>query len=229
MKPSFFKETMSRFTLLMGNKNYSSWSFRAWFVLHAFDIPITEKMVDLSASDFKAKILENSEAGQVPVLWDGDTRVWDTLAICEYLAETFPDKEIWPKDKATRALARSIVAEMHSGFFAVRQQMPMNCRASFEKREWDADATKDIQRISQIWTMCRERFASEGPYLMGKFSAVDAFYAPVVSRFTTYQVPLTGEAQTYVETLNQHPSVQTWMEAGRIEKETMPDLDNLYS
>ena len=175
--------------LVIGNKNYSSWSFRPWLAMKVARIPFEETVIPLDTPDFKSRITALSGAGKVPVLIDGDTCVWESLAILEYLAEKFPEAGLWPQDAQARAHARAISAEMHAGFQPLRRQLPMNMRRPVKPQRLEADAETDVQRIEAIWSHCRTRFGQGGgPFLHGAFGAADAMYAPVVSRFHTYGV-----------------------------------------
>lgn len=204
--------------LIIGNKNYSSWSLRGWLMLAAFDIKFKETRLLLDTDSFYSALKHVDCADKVPVLVDGDITVWDSLAICEYVSETCLDGRGWPQDRAARAEARAIAAEMHSGFFAVRNEMPMNCRA---KRRIEASeaAMKDVARIDQIWSGCRERFADQGPWLFGEFSIADVMYAPVVSRFETYGVAVSEASHAYMQSVLAHPAMQEWIAAGKRETE----------
>ncbi|GAB3445038.1 glutathione S-transferase family protein [Massilia solisilvae] len=208
-------------TLVIGNKNYSSWSMRPWVAATAFGIPFTEVRVLLDQPDTAANIARYSSAGRVPVLLAGDMTIWDSLAICEYLAEQFPDKHMWPQDVAARALARSVVAEMHSGFAALRTAMTMNIKASLPGRGRTAEAQADIGRICEIWEECLARFGHRG-FLFGEFSIADAFYAPVVMRFKTYGVALAPALQAYCDRMLAHPAVARWVEEALAETEVAP-------
>lgn len=173
--------------LVIGNKNLSSWSLRAWLTLKMVGLPFEEKLIRLDEPGFRDRIREASPAGLVPVLSEGDLTVWDSLAIIEHVNELFPDLGIWPQDKTARAVARAVSAEMHSGFAALRQQWPMNFTARGLATERTPELDRDIARIDAIWRDCRERFGHGGPFLFGVFSAADAMFAPVASRFTTYR------------------------------------------
>jgi glutathione S-transferase len=212
---------MSALTLVIANKNYSSWSFRAWLFLKHTGAAFREVRIGLDQPDTKARIAEYSPSGRVPVLIDGNTRVWDSLAICEYLNEKFPAAKGWPTNAAARAMARSVSAEMHSGFPALRSELPMNIRA---RRRVDASVTAraDIARVIDIWETCRAQHASAGPWLFGYFSIADAMYAPVVSRFRTYGVELGGQAAGYSKTVLGDSAVREWMAAGEAETEVVP-------
>ena len=211
-------------TLIIGNKNYSSWSMRPWVAMTAFDIPFQEVRVLLDRPDTAAQIAAYSASGRVPVLVAGDMTIWDSLAICEYLAEQFPDKHLWPQDVAARATARSVCAEMHSGFGGLRSAMSMNLRASLPGRGRSADAQADIGRISEIWEECLSRFGHH-QFLFGDFSIADAYFAPVVTRFRTYGVSLAPALNAYCERVLAHPAVARWVSEGIAEPERAPKHD----
>jgi glutathione S-transferase len=208
-------------TLVIGNKNISSWSMRPWVVAKAFGIPFTEVRVLLDQADTAANIARYSHAGRVPVLVAGEITVWDSLAIAEYLAEQFPDKNLWPQDVAARALARSVVAEMHSGFAGLRTAMSMNIKARLPGCGRTAAAQGDIGRICEIWEECLARYGHRG-FLFGEFSIADAFFAPVVTRFQTYGVSLAPALQAYCERVLAHPAVAEWIDAALRETEPTP-------
>lgn len=210
---------MSKPLLVIGNKNYSSWSLRAWLVLTESGIDFDELRIPLCSQGFRDAIRQHNPAGKVPVIVDGGVAIWDTLAIAEYLAELVPT--LWPSDAAARARARSIAAEMHSGFPALRERMPMNCRARGRSVPSSEELSADIERIQQIWETTRAGFGSEGPFLFGPFTIADAFFAPVVCRFVTYGVACPGEAASYMEAVLARPSLQAWLEAGEAETEVI--------
>jgi glutathione S-transferase len=212
---------MSELTLVIGNKNYSSWSLRPWLVLKQIGIPFSEIRISLYGTEAKEKILSHSPSGKVPVLHDGDITVWDSLAICEYLAERFPQQQLWPAQPSARALARAICAEMHTGFTDLRQHMNMNIRGHFPGKGMTLEVAQDIERIQAIWRDCRARFGDAGPYLFGAFSIADAFFAPVVLRFVTYVPALDEDTQAYMKTLLELQALQEWIAAGRAETETI--------
>ena len=209
-------------TLVIGNKNYSSWSMRPWVVMTAFDIAFREIRICLDQADTDANIAEYSAAGRVPVLLDEKTTIWDSLAICEYLAEQFPDRALWPQETAARAVARSVCAEMHSGFGGLRSAMSMDIRASYPGRGRTPEAQGDIGRISEIWEYCLSQFGHH-EFLFGDFSIADAFYAPVVMRFRTYQVSLAPALQAYCDRVAAHPAVARWIAGALAETEILPD------
>lgn len=212
-------------TLVIGNKNYSSWSMRPWVAMTAFNIPFQEVRVLLDQADTANRIAEFSGAGRVPVLVAGDMTIWDSLAICEYLAEQFPEKHMWPQDVAARAMARSVTAEMHSGFGDLRSAMSMNIRMSLPGRGRTPGAQGDIGRISEIWEECLSRFGHH-QYLFGDFSIADAFFAPVVMRFKTYGVALAPALQAYCERMQAHPAVARWVTEALQETETAGKHDD---
>lgn len=205
--------------LVIGNKNFSSWSLRPWLLLKQAGLPFREIPVRLRQADTKAQILAHSPSGKVPTLIDGDLTVWDSLAICEYLAEkaSLNHVDLWPADPKARAEARSVSAEMHSGFAALRQQMSMEVAASRPGEGQTPEVLADIARIAALWTSCRERFAAAGPFLFGDFSVADAMYAPVAFRFHTYGVELPPLAAAYRDTLLALPAMQEWAAGARAE------------
>ena len=204
--------------LVIGNKNYSSWSMRPWLALRANDIAFEEVFIPLYTGDAdKQRILGVTRSGKVPALVDGDVTVWDSLAIIEYLAERFPDARLWPEDRASRAHARSISAEMHSGFMALRSECPMNLHRPVRGIALSEDARANIARIQAIWLESRERHGKRGPFLFGAFGAADAMFAPVVYRFRTFAIEVVSEVQAYMDTMLALPAVQEWTKAGLAE------------
>ena len=216
---------MSQFTLIMGNKNYSSWSLRAWLVLKHLLVPFEEVVIPLYRDESRNTLLHYSPSVKVPVLKHGEYTVWDSLAICEYLSDIFPDHYLWPADSHARAYARSISAEMHSGFQNLRQNMPMNCCLSRPGYGRTPDVDRDIERIIGIWTECRKQFGARGAFLFGSFGIADAMYAPVVTRFITYGVTLNGLAQDCLNTIMNLPSIKEWYEAAQKEPYSIPAFD----
>jgi len=210
---------MTKPTLVIGNKNYSSWSMRPWVLLRALGIDFDELQLKFESDAWRQNIARWSPSGLVPVLWLDGEPVWDTLAIVEASAERWPDKPVWPRDARARAVARSICAEMHAGFRALRGAMPMNLRASYPGKGMSPEVQQDIDRIVANWTMCRERFGQGGELLFGGFTAADAYYAPVATRFVTYAVELPPVAKRYVDAVLALPAVQEWSAAGRAEPE----------
>lgn len=204
-------------TLVVGNKNYSSWSMRPWLVLKKSGAAFEEIVIPLDRPETRAEIFKHSPSGFVPTLKDDELTIWESLAICEYLAEKLPDANLWPKDPSARAIARSVSNEMHSGFSALRTNMPMNVRGNLPGKGRAPGVQEDINRISAIWRDCRTRFGQNGPYLFGAFSIADAMYAPVASRLVTYQVDLDADAKAYVNTLWSDPAMAAWVEGARRE------------
>ena len=218
-------------TLVIGNKNYSSWSLRPWLYLKQQGIAFSEVNVSLYQGDYKAQLARYTPAGKVPVLVDGATTVWDSLAILEYLAERFTDKPGWPAAPEARALARSVSAEMHSGFQALRQNLCMNVRKVYPWRAagaanaWPPDVMTDVNRIEAAWDECRARRSGDGPFLFGQFSIADAMYAPVVWRFAGYSVPLGASARAYVDAMLALPAMREWQAAAVAESVTLPQFE----
>ena len=204
--------------LVIGNKNYSSWSMRPWLALRANNIAFEEVLIPLytGAAD-KARILDFTGSGKVPALIDGDVTIWDSLAIIEYVAERFPESLLWPEDRARRAHARSISAEMHSGFTALRTECGMNLHRPVRATRLSDDARADVARIQQIWIECRERYASSGPFLFGSFGGADAMFAPVVHRFRGHAIELAPQARDYMDTMMALPAFAEWTRAGLAE------------
>lgn len=207
--------------LVIGNKNYSSWSLRPWLLLRHFAIPFEEVRIPLYTPESAPLLQAHSPSGKVPVLVDGEQTIWDSLAICEYVAEMDAARAAWPADRATRAVARSVAAEMHSGFTTLRTLMPMNVRGRGRRVASTSELEADIARIATIWRTCRARYAAGGPWLFGAFSVADAMFAPVACRFQTYGVALDGDAGRYVQTLLEHPAMREWAEAGAVEPEVI--------
>lgn len=211
--------------LIIGNKNYSSWSLRPWLLMKVKGITFEEVLIPLYREDSKAALLHYSPAGKVPALIDKTHVVWDSLAITEYLAEQFPDFGIWPKDASARAVARSVCAEMHSGFNALRSQMPMNLRGHHPGCGHSAETLADIDRIVALWLDCRTHYGEKGDFLFGEFSAADAFYAPVATRFVTYGVALPPGAAAYRDALLALPAMREWTAAGVVETERIAQCE----
>jgi glutathione S-transferase len=208
---------MARFTIVLGNKNYSSWSMRPWLALKAVGEAFDEVVVPLDQPQTREQILRHSPSGRLPALIDGALTVWDSLAIAEYLAEQFPKAKLWPENREARAVARAAAAEMHSGFTALRQNMPMNVRSSFPGRGRAPGVQEDVNRLTALWRDCRKRFGEDGDLLFGHFTVADAMFAPVVSRFRTYQVALEEDAQRYCDAVWALPQMVEWVEAARHE------------
>lgn len=209
---------MADLTIYLGNKNYSSWSLRPWLVLKHTTVAFDEVVIPLYQPGSRETTLKYSPSGRVPALRHGDVTVWESLAICEYLAESFPNFELWPQDQAARACARAVSAEMVAGFRALREHLPMNVRSSFPGRGLTPEVQADINRIMAIWRDCRTRFGEgKGEFLFGQFTIADAMFAPVVARFRTYKIDLEREAEAYCETITAMPAMQEWIAAAKNE------------
>jgi glutathione S-transferase len=219
---------MADLTLVIGNKNYSSWSMRPWVLLKQLAIPFQEKRLRFHSNEWDAEIERWSPSRLVPVLWRGDQCVWDTLAIMEAVAEWYPDRGVWPHGDRPRAFARSVSAEMHSGFRDLRANMPMNIRASHPGKGQGAAVQANIDRIESLWHECRTRFGSGGPFLFGEFCAADAMFAPVVMRFRTYAPKVSPETSRYCEAMLAAPGVRAFIDEALQEKEVVAE-DELYA
>ncbi len=215
--------TTTRYRLVIGNKAWSSWSLRPWLAMRRLGLPFEEINVRLRRPDSKAEILKHSPSGLVPTLLDGDLVIWDSLAILEYLADQHPEAQLWPSERAARAMARCASAEMHAGFTALRQHCPMDLLARAPQATLPDDVAADIRRIVALWRECRRRFGRSGPFLFSEFCGADAMYAPVASRLRTYVPDLAlygddGMAQTYVEAIFAMPEMDAWTEGARAEQ-----------
>jgi glutathione S-transferase len=199
--------------LIIGNKNYSSWSLRPWIAMKVAGIAFAEEVISLDAEDFKRRVTKVSGTGKVPALVDGDVHVWESLAILEYLAEKFPQTGLWPADPHARAHARAVAAEMHAGFVPLRRALPMNMWRPVKPRELAPDVQANVARIDAMWTDCRNRFGAGGSFLFGAFGAADAMYAPVVSRFHTYGVGVGTVARAYMDAVMALPPWAEWRAA----------------
>ena len=217
----------SMLTLVIGNKNYSSWSLRPWLLLRHFQVPFAEVRLPLDTPTFRDDVFRYSPSGRVPVLHDGDLVVWDSLAICEYVNESVLDGRGWPADRRQRARARSAAAEMHSGFAALRTQLPMNCRRTPDAYRWNADAQQDIDRVQALWRELRRDGGRGGEFLCGEFGIVDAMFAPVAMRFRGYGVSLEPESQAYMDALLRLPSLREWDAAALEESERLEKYESL--
>ncbi|MEK9967561.1 MAG: glutathione S-transferase family protein [Ferrovibrio sp.] len=217
---------MSDLTLVIGNKNYSSWSLRPWLALKMTGQAFDEKLIVLRRPETKAEILLHSPAGKLPVLKRGDLTIWDSLAICEYIADTWPEADLLPEEARARAVVRSVMSEMHSGFAALRNEMPMDIhRKSPQAKQGvtpSEETRRDIARVQQIWQDCRGRFGKTGDFLFGHFTLADAMYAPVATRFRTYDVPLDPVSAAYVDAIYALPAMQEWSAAAAKEA-PLPD------
>jgi glutathione S-transferase len=214
---------MARYTLVFGNKNYSSWSLRPWFWMRQCGIDFEERRIALFTDTYKEELAPYFSNGKVPVLVDGDLAVWDSLAILEYLAERHPNAQGWPRDPRVRAVARAMSAEMHSSFFAMRNALPMNCRKRFPGFVISDDVQRDINRIVALWEHSKRQYGASGDWLFGEFSIADAMYAPVAMRFHGYDVQLSGAAQDYVQHVLDNEHIQSWIEAGGQETEVISE------
>jgi len=212
---------MTKPMLVIGNKNYSSWSLRPWLAMRVAKIEFDEKLIEFGdfGKQWVDAITKFSPTKKVPLLIDGDIKVWESLAILEYLADKWPEKNLWPVDNAARAMARSVAAEMHAGFTNLRNNCPMNIRASHPGVNLDKPGVMDdINRITAIWNECRAKFGSGGDFLFGQFSNADAMFAPVVSRLTTHAAPVDAVSKTYMDAVQALPAMIEWSNAGRAEK-----------
>jgi len=204
---------MAKLHLVIGNKNYSSWSLRPWMALSMAHIPFDETIIPLNRPQTKKLITEHSGAGKVPVLRHGKLTIWESLAILEYLAEIFPDKKLWPEGKAARAAARSAASEMHCGFAALRSACPMNLHRSRRAIQLSDMVKADIARIDTLWRDCRRAYGKKGSFLFGGFGNADAMFAPVVTRFDTYDIKVSPESRAYVDAVLATPAFQAWKAA----------------
>lgn len=213
---------MEKLLFVTGNRTYSPWSMTPWLALKHASASFDEVVVPLFVEGYKQKLLEYSPAGKVPALKVGNRTVWDSLAICEYLAERFPGALLWPGDAMTRAEARSVSAEVHSGFAVIRHTYPFNCRATGRHvSSASPELTAEIERVENMWNDCRERYAQTGPWLFGSFTIADCMCVPLALRFVTYGMALGGLAGEYVQTARQHPATGEWIAAARLEKESI--------
>ncbi len=214
---------MTRPLLLIGNKNYSSWSLRPWLLMKQAGIDFDERVIPLYNDASRQEILRHSPSGKLPCLIDGDLKVWDSLAICETVAESLP--QLWPSDAVARAHARALSAEMHSGFTALRTRLPMNIRADLAGKCIEIDAERDIARIVEAWTECRSCYGAQGLFLFGTFGVADAMFAPVCFRFHIYGVPLPDAAARYRDTMLALPAMQQWAADARVEPWSLPQFE----
>lgn len=216
------------FRLVIANRNYSSWSLRPWLFLTESSIPFEEIRIPLFTEGWQEKIARYSPAGRVPVLLDGDISVWDTMAIIEYVLESHPRAVGWPELAPARARARSISAEMHSGFISLRDELPQNIRVRhpIAPDVLTESCRRQIARIEEIWTDCRSTFGKSGDWLFGEFSIADVYYAPVALRFLSYSISLNATAREYIDTVRELESVQQWTEEARKEQESLPFIDD---
>ncbi|OLB78619.1 MAG: glutathione S-transferase [Alphaproteobacteria bacterium 13_2_20CM_2_64_7] len=209
--------------LIIGNKNYSSWSLRPWIAMKVAGLAFDEEVISLSATDFKARLSKVSGTGKVPALLDGDVHVWESLAILEYVAEKYPHARLWPADPAPRALARAIAAEMHAGFAPLRRHLPMNMWRPVIPRQLTPEVKANVRRIEEMWIDCRTRYGAGGAFLFGGFGAADAMYAPIVSRFHTYAVEVGEAARAYMAAVMALPAWGEWRAAALAEPWVLPE------
>ena len=213
---------MAKLHLVIGNKNYSSWSLRPWMAMAMAGLDFNETMILLDTPDTKKQIAEHSKAGRVPILHHGKITIWETLAILEYLAETFPEKSLWPRAKAARAVARSISNEMHAGFSGLRNTCPMNLRRPYKSIKLNDETRADIARIEEIWRDCRKTYGKGGKFLFGKFCNADAMFAPVVTRFETYAIHVAKDTKAYMDAVLATKAFQKWNSAALKETWIVP-------
>jgi glutathione S-transferase len=214
--------------LVVGNVNYSSWSMRPWLLMKATGVDFEQQRIPLDTPQFAGEIARWSRSSRVPALRHGEVEVWDSLSICEYVNETFLGGRGWPADARARAWARSICAEMHSGFSELRGECPMNVRRVLDQPlALGAGAQRDAQRVQGIWRETRERFGAGGEFLFGGFGIADAYYGPIAFRFRTYGVALDAVAKRYVEAMLAHPAVREWMDAAANEPETIAKYERI--
>lgn len=206
--------------LIIGNKNYSSWSLRGWLAAKQSGLPFEEMTVPMKGEEWERARRDEMQpsSGKVPILWDGDAVIWDSLAIMEYLADKVGRERYWPKDEVARGMARAMVAEMHSSYLSLRAELPMNIRRRVQLGDVSEDTKHDIVRILGLWAEARARHGKGGPFLFGTFGAADIFYAPVVSRFTTYGIGVPGFARSYMQAVWEHDWMKSWIEAAENEQ-----------
>jgi len=212
---------MTGLKLVIGNKNYSSWSLRPWIFMKKFNIEFNEHRVSLFVDSTREELAPFNSDNKVPALQDGNLVIWDSLAIIEYISDKYLDGRGWPEDINARALARSVSAEMHSSFGNLRASMPMNCRKFFANYRLSENAAREVERVKELWRLCRQQYGSGGGWLFGDFSAADAMFAPVVIRFSGYDIKMQGVEYDYVQTVLADPDIIAWIEAGKKEKEVI--------
>ena len=220
---------MTKPHLILGNKNYSSWSLRPWIGMAVMGVDFDETVLPLDTEEFKPEILKHSPAGQVPVLHHGDIKVWDSYAILEYMADAHYDLPWWPGDPHARALARAVASEMHSGFLNLRKLLPMNIRVRVPNFTPSDEAQKDIARVQAIWSHCRSTFGQGGDFLFGDFTIADAMFAPVVTRFETYQIDVPSDVRAYMDAIQSLPAMRAWTEASFDEPWAFRRIDDQYT
>jgi len=203
--------------LIIGNKNYSSWSLRPWILLKHFNIEFDEEQHGLYTSTYESEVAKYNTDSKVPILKDDDLLVWDSLSILEYISEQYLGDRGWPKDKMARSIARSISSEMHSSFTNIRNEMPMNCRKQYSNIALSNETQQEIKRIKSLWQQCRQQYGSNGEWLFGEYSIADAMFAPIAIRFNGFSIELNELENSYVESHLNHPHMQTWMKEGKQE------------
>lgn len=209
--------------LVIGNKNYSTWSLRPWILLKHFEVDFTEEKVALFTDSADITLAKYDSNLKVPILQDGDVVLWDSLSILEYASENYLNNAGYPADTNARALARTVSCEMHSSFFGVRHELPMNCRKKFDNITLSQEAQEDVLRIQHLWSECRTKYAHDGKWLFGKFSIADAMFAPIALRFDGYNIPLSDESKEYVQNILNHPYIVEWVNAGTLETEIIEE------
>jgi glutathione S-transferase len=212
---------MSKLTLIIGNKNYSSWSLRPWILMNHYQVNFDEKRVALFTDNTDEELSAYNSDLKVPILQDDELVVWDSLSILEYISEQYLDNQGWPTNRKARAIARSISAEMHSSYFNVRNELPMNCRKKFMNIKLSEGAEREVARIKGLWGKCRTEYGKNGEWLFGEYSIADAMFAPIALRFSGYDIPLAGVEADYVKSVLNHPGIVEWMEAGKLETEVI--------
>lgn len=213
--------------LVIGNKNYSSWSLRPWILLKHFNIAFDEERHYLFSETYESDIAEYNSDSKVPILKDDELLIWDSLSILEYISEQYLDGKGWPSDKNARSLARSVSHEMHSSFSNIRGEMPMNCRKHYSNIAFSKDTLHEIERIKSLWQQCRQQYGSSGEWLFGDFSIADAMFAPIAIRFNGFNLALNGLEKNYVDSILNHPDIQQWMQQGKLETATI-EVDEIY-
>ena len=212
--------------LVIGNRNYSSWSFRPWIAMKVAGMAFEEEVISLYVDGSREKILKHSPAGKVPILTGGETHVWESLAILEYLAERFPEAGLWPADQGARAHARAISTEMHGGFAALREECGMSFWRPPAKRDLSDAAKANVARVQEIWTNARAKYGAGAPFLFGKFSAADAMYAPIVQRFVAYDIDVSAPVEIYMQAMTGMPAWQEWRRAALRETWVIPKFEH---
>ena len=210
---------MSKLTLIIGNKNYSSWSLRPWVFMKHHQIEFDEKKILLHTETTDEELSQYDSGTKVPILKDGDLEVWDSLAILEYVSEQYCESSGWPHEASARAVARSISAEMHSSFANLRSELPMNCRKQFNRINLSIEAAEEVTRVKEVWRICRTQFGRSGEWLFGEYSIADAMFAPIALRFNGYSIPLEGIEKNYVQSVLDQPCIIEWIAEAKAEKE----------